>query len=99
MTRQQLNLAIGVAPIVMSVEALAAVIFAVATGWQTNLPDEGAGARIFQFLIFTQPVLVLIFLVTADWARWRSVAGLLGLQALGVAVALGTLWYFESNGL
>jgi len=99
MTRQQINWTAGVAPVVMSLSALALVIIAVTTGWQTNLPDEGLAAHLFQLLIFTQPLVVLAFLATADWKRPVRIAGFLALHVLGAALALGTLFYFESNGL
>lgn len=99
MIRAGFNWTFGFAPIVMSLLALALVIIAVTTGWETNLPDEGVAAHLFQLLIFTQPLVVLAFLVTADWKRPVRVGVLLALQALAAALALGTLWYFESRGL
>lgn len=79
----------------MSGAALGLVIFAVTTGGQTNLPDEGVAARLFQLLILAQAPLMLIFLATADWVRWKRIAALVALQVAGVAVALETLLYFE----
>ena len=99
MAERGFNRTFSVAPIVMSLLALALVIFAAITGWQTKQPDEGATARLFQLLMFTQPVLVLLFLITADWKRPLRVIGLLVLQMLAAALALGALWYFESKGL
>jgi hypothetical protein len=98
MIRQDYNRTFGIAPVVMSLMALALVIFAATTGWQTNLPDEGLAAHTFQLLIFSQPVLVALFLATADWKRPLRVAGLLALQALGAGLALGALFYLESRG-
>ena len=98
MSRQVVNRASAVAPIVMSLLAWGLVIFAATTGWQTRQPDEGAAARLFQLLIFTQPMLVLIFLATSEWRRPMRVVGVVALHMLGAALALGTLLYFESNG-
>jgi hypothetical protein len=98
MTRQQINLASSVAPILMSLLAFALVIVAVTTGWQTKQPDEGLAAHLFQLLIFTQPVVVLIFLATADWKHPTRISGVLALHVLGAVLALGTLMYFESSG-
>jgi hypothetical protein len=99
MTRHQINRIIGIAPIVMSLIALTLVIVAVTTGWQTNLPDEGAAARLFQLMIFTQPLVVAAFLATADWKRPLWIAGAVGLHVLAAGLALGALFWFEAQGL
>jgi hypothetical protein len=99
MARQDFNRTFGLAPILMSLLATALVVIAVTTGWQTNLPDEGLAAHLFQLLIFSQPLVVFAFLATADWKHAVQVAVLLALQVLAAAVALGTLWYFEARGL
>ena len=99
MTRHQFNIALGVAPIIMSLLALALVLIAVTTGWQTRQPDEGVAAHLFQLLIFSQPLVVLIFLGTANWGRPIQNVGWVALHVLAAASALGTLLYFESRGL
>lgn len=98
MNRYSFNRTLGITPIVMSLMALALVIVAVTTGWQTHLPDEGIAARAFQLLMFTQPAVVLLFLATANWKRPLLVAGFLLLHALAAALALGALFWFESQG-
>jgi hypothetical protein len=98
-TRRQVNITLGVAPVVMSALALALVIIAVTTGWQTRQPDEGTAARLFQLLVFTQPLVILAFLATANWTRPVGVAGWVTLHVIAAGLALGTLFYFESRGL
>ncbi len=82
----------------MSALAFALVIIAVTTGWQTKQPDEGMAARLFQLLIFTQPLVILAFLATANWKRPTRVAGWVTPHAIAAALALGTLFPFESRG-
>jgi len=93
MNRDTLNKIGAVAPVVLSLTALGLVLFALATGWERGLKDEGAVAHGFQLLIVAQVPFVLAFLVTSDGdrlagiGRWALIqAGALGLALAPVAI-------------
>ena len=79
----------------MSVLAFLVLFSALATGWGQGHGDEGAAARIWQLLIVGQVPFVLGFLATADWDRWRRVAGPFALQVGALALALAPVAYFR----
>ena len=95
MTRQSINRITGIAPIAMSLMAIALATAAGVTGWERDLPDEGAGAHIFQFLVVAQFPIVLLFLATANWSRFGQVVGTLTLQSLAIALAFGPVALFK----
>jgi hypothetical protein len=95
MNRRKINRIGAIAPVVMSLAALFIVLMVVSTGWERNLPDEGAAAHIFQLLIVTQIPFVLAFLVTADWNRFMQVARSLAFQIISIGIALGSVAYFR----
>jgi hypothetical protein len=95
MDRKDVNKFCGRAPVVMSLLAFAVVLVAAATGWESGLHDEGAGAHIFQLLIIAEAPVVLVFLATANWSRALQVAGLVAVQAAALSVAIGFVAFFR----
>ena len=81
-------------PIVLAGCALALVIFAVATGWQIDLPDEGAAAHSFQLLVGLAACSTLLFIATMPGERaprdWRMVV----LQLAAIAAAFAPVAWF-----
>ena len=53
--------------------------------------DEGTAAHLFQLSIAAQFPLVLLFLLTSGGQKSSRTAAILGVQALGLAAALGSL--------
>ena len=92
---RRLNQVLATAPIALSALALAVVAAVLVTGWERNLKDEGAAAHIFQILIAVQLPIILAYLATANWNRWRGVIVRLGLQAIAMAAALSPVAYFK----
>ena len=89
MRREQVNRASGVGLVLLSLTALVVVLWGYT---QPPLPDEGAGAHIFQFSVVALLPVTLVFLTTADWSQpWRS-ARPLGVAALATAFALASLY-------
>lgn len=86
-------------PILMSLLALGLVVYEATTGLPTGLLGEGWESQTFRLLIFTQPVLVVGFLGTANWKKPLGALGMLTLQALAAGIALGTLWYLADKTL
>ena len=95
MSRQKINRISAIAPVVMSVLAFAIVLLAVSTGWGMVPGDEGAAAHIFQILIVLQMPLILAFLATADWRKWRWVTGRMVLRAAAIVLAFSPVAYFK----
>ena len=79
----------------MSLSAFSVVVVAVLTGWDEGYADEGSAAHIFQLLIVAEVPFILAFLATADWKRVVRVAGVIGLQAAGLVLALVPVAYFK----
>ncbi len=88
MNRQKINRISGVVPIVLSLLACGVVTIAVLTGWDKGYADEGSAAHIFQLLIVAEVPFILIFVVTAEWKRVVRVAGLIGIQAAALVLAV-----------
>jgi len=85
----------ALAPIAMSLAALAVVLVHVALSGAARQPDEGAAAHLFQLLVAGQLPIVAFFAV-----RWlRRAPGqavvMLGLQALAAVVACAPVWYLH----
>ncbi len=88
-TKGVFNSWVGWVPIAMSAAAIALLIFALTTGWGKGPPgDEGAAAHLWQLLVGLQVPLIVVFLATADWRRPLGVMGMLGLQVLGLVLAM-----------
>ena len=88
MNRDTLNKIGAIAPVVLSLAALALLLFALATGWERGLKDEGAVAHSFQLLIALQVPFILAFLVTSDWNRLARIGRWAAIQAGALALAL-----------
>jgi hypothetical protein len=78
----------AIAPLLMSLSALAIVLGYLAVSGPARQPDEGAAAHLFQLLIVGQLPFVAYFAF-----RWMPKAparglGVLGLQVLAVGVAI-----------
>ena len=81
MRGQQVNRASAFALIVLSLTALLDVLLLGYT--RPPLPDEGAGAHIFQLAIVALVPTGFVFLATADWTQGNSNTGLAALGAGG----------------
>lgn len=95
MTRVRINRWTAAAPFFMSGAALALVLGVVATGWERNLPDEGAAAHLFQLLIAAEIPIVALFLGTADRTRFPATLRLLAAQVLAILLAIGSVALFH----
>jgi len=77
MNDQRINKVSAIAPVVMSLLALAMVLVVVTTGWQRDVKDEGTAAHLFQLLIVMQVPFILTFVTTgklgADWASPKAI--------------------------
>ena len=79
----------GWVPIAMSVAAIALLTVALTTGWGKGPPgDEGAAAHLWQLLVGLQVPLIVVFLATSDWRKPLGLFAILGLQVLGLLVAM-----------
>jgi hypothetical protein len=95
MNSQKINRICGIAPMAMSLVAFLLVLVAVSAGWGKGQTDEGSAAHIFQILISGQAPVILLFLITADWNRYRQVLCFLAFQAFAVVVAMSPVFYFK----
>ena len=86
--RTLINTWCGRVPIAMSLAAIALLIVALTTGWERGYKDEGAVAHSWQLLMGLQIPLIVAYLATADWRRPLGVAAILGLQVLGLLLAM-----------
>ena len=92
MHTKQVNRVSNVGLVLLSLTALLVVLWGYT---QPPLPDEGAGAHIFQLSVAALLPVTLIFLTTADWSQpWRS-ARPLGVAAMATALAFASLYYLE----
>ncbi len=82
-------------PIAMSALAIALLVFAMTTGWERGYKDEGAVAHTWQLLVGLQAPLIVAFIATADWRRPLGVFAILGLQALGLVLAMAPVALFR----
>ena len=85
----------AVAPLVMSLAALALVIGRIALVGTARQVDEGALAHLFQLLIVCQVPIVVFFAI--KWLRRipKQALEVLAVQALAVAVACAPVAYFN----
>lgn len=90
MTRDRLSQTAAVAPLVLSALAFALVMANIIAGVPRQ-PDEGASAHIWQLLIASDVLLIVLFAATADW-RTRQAPLLFGAQLLGIAIACLPVW-------
>ncbi len=78
----------GRAPMVMSAAAMAVLVLSLTTGWGRGSGDEGAAAHSWQLLVGLQIPLILAFAATANWRQPRGPIAILGLQILGLLLAM-----------
>lgn len=85
----------ALAPLVMSLAALALVVGRIAVVGPARQVDEGAVAHLFQLLIVCQVPIVVFFAI--KWLRRipKQALAVLALQALAVAVACAPVAYFS----
>jgi hypothetical protein len=79
--------------IVLSLTALLDVLLLGYT--RPPLPDEGAGAHIFQLSIVALVPMAFLFLATADWTQPFRTVGRLAFPAAVVILAFAALYYLE----
>jgi len=60
------------------------------------LPDEGAGAHIFQLCIAAMVPMGLVFLATADWRQRTRIARRFALSAALLVLAFAALYFLEN---
>ena len=83
-----INSWVGWLPIAMSAAAIALLAFALTTGWERGAKDEGVVAHSWQLLVGLQVPLIVAYVATANWRRPLGVLGILGLQVLGLVLAM-----------
>ena len=93
MRAQQIN---RLSSLVLIVLALTALLDVLLVGYtQPPLPDEGAGAHIFQLSIVALVPTGLVFLATADWTQPVRTVRRLAFPAAVVVLAFAALYYLE----
>jgi hypothetical protein len=95
MTREGVNRLAGGASLTFALLALAVVTTALITGFERNLKDEGVAAHLWQLFVAAQLPLILLFLVTADWSRWRRGAVWLVVMVVALGLDLAPVAYFR----
>jgi hypothetical protein len=93
--RRVINRCSGWIPIAMSAAAIALLVLALTTGWERGLKDEGAMAHSWQLLVGLQVPLIVAFLATSDWRAPLRIFAILGLQVLGLVVAMTPVALFR----
>ena len=93
MGRQQINRLSRIGLIVLSLTALLDVLLLGYT--RPPLPDEGAGAHIFQLSIVALVPTGFLFLATADWTQPVRTVRRLAFPAAVVVLAFAALYYLE----
>jgi hypothetical protein len=93
MRGQQINRVTAIAILVLSLTALLDVLVLGYT--RPPLPDEGAGAHIFQLAIAALVPTGLLFLATGDWTQPERIFRRLMLPAAAVVLAFAALYYLE----
>lgn len=84
----------AIAPVIMSVAALALVLVYLAVAGTARQADEGAAAHVFQLLLVGQLPIVAFFAL--KWLRRAPgpAFAVLGLQMLMALAACAPVWYF-----
>ena len=93
MRAQQINRVSTIGLIVLSLTALLDVLLLGYT--RPPLPDEGAGAHIFQLAIVGLVPTGLVFLATADWTQPLRAVRRLAFPAVVAVLAFAALYYLE----
>jgi hypothetical protein len=86
--RERIHRLTMVAPIMLSLAALALALAAVRFGWERGAHDEGAVAHTWQLLMAAQAPLIALFLVTADARQFRREITWLAVLAAAFVLAL-----------
>jgi hypothetical protein len=94
MDSQTVKRVTGIAPIVMSLLALAVVIEGMVEFGKHPPTDEGWQAHIFQVLMVAQVPVILLFIVTS-WQSLKKSLPVLGAQVFFWALAVATLGAWE----
>jgi hypothetical protein len=89
---QQVNRVSSIAIVVLSLAALLVVLWGYT---QPPLPDEGAGAHIFQLAIVGLIPTTFVFLATADWSRPLRSGRPLAVSAAATVLAFAFLYVLE----
>ncbi len=84
----------AIAPIIMSVAALAIVLTYVALWGTQRQPDEGAAAHMWQLLMAGQLPFLGWFMLRWLTSDVRAALPVIGVQILAFAAALFPVWYF-----
>ena len=84
-------------PIGMSLASLALVLISASIFGTEQSEDEGAAARIFQFLMVAQMPIVAYFAIRWLPSRPRAALLVLVVQAIAWLAALGVLFLFEQG--
>ena len=95
MTRTRINHWAGITPLFLSGAAFALALWAGISGWERNLPDEGAGAHLFQLLMAIQIPIIALYLGTADRDRPRTIVKWLALDLAAIALACAPVAFFH----
>jgi len=95
MTRTRINHWTAATPLLLSGAAFLIALTAGLTGWERNLSDEGVAAHLFQLLIAAQVPMVILFLLTTDWAQSRSAGKWLALDLAAMAIAFAPVALFH----
>ena len=94
MNRQKINTICAIVPLILSLMACVWVLGNVAGGVRSGNSDEGLGFKVFWLLIAIQIPLILGYLATADWRRWRGTGGIV-LQVAALVLAFSPVAYFK----
>jgi len=94
MPRTMINRLSQVSGFLIPVAALSLVLATVTTGWERNLADEGTAAHLFQLLLAMEVPVVALYVATARQRRSPGLLATIALQAVCVAAALGSVWFF-----
>jgi hypothetical protein len=97
MDRRKINGICAIIPIFMSALAISLLLSVLLFHSNTPQPDgdEGSAAHLFQLLTGGQVPFIAVYLITADWRRWVSVAGRLSLQLGAILAAFAPVAYFH----
>jgi hypothetical protein len=90
MTRTRLNRLAGALPLNLSALAFAVVMGAIIAGVPPK-PDEDSAAHVWQLLVASNLLMIVVFAATADW-RTRRAPMILAVQLAGLAIACLPVW-------
>jgi cytochrome bd-type quinol oxidase subunit 2 len=94
MSRVSVNRICAAVPLILSLMACVWVLGNVAGGVRSGNSDEGLGFKVFWLLIAIQIPFILGYLATAEWRRWKGLAGIV-LQVAALVLAFAPVAYFK----